>query len=541
MPTLTGASGTPTSITLTVSGMSNSTTYKRTYKWILNSVVMKTTTDSVAGATSASAYISGLTPNTAYQCKVEIYNAGGSKVSEAGYIRVVTLQEDTPIVDVTILNYLDGSNTLSDGSFRGDVDKKFYISASGTQYQTYSQIYIFQYFTLSSESYGTNHAADYPITIRQNLTVRVYYKSITYPFTTYVYIDGSLARTATNTVNTESRVRISDLPGYTNYADAYDFQYAKVGSSSTEYAYNSYVNLTQGSTTYISIYFVTRSYPYTTYIYVDGTMVTSSTNSVNTAASIRVSSLSGYINYVDDYDFQYAKVDGLSGQYSASALIALTSGSTTYISLYFTSRIKSVKPIISNVTTTSTTATVYWSKNGGAEGFWYLYYGLSSASMQLAGSITSSPKTITGLEAGKTYIFYVQNYVTTNDKKNSDSVTAATKEAIGYFSWTSNDAEKIKAGQPVKNLTASAWQALINAVAACGGSTGSIPSASSGTKITANHFNQMRNAIAGLSGAGSVVSAVTSNQTKITAAFFANTSSALKEAVNRAIATKNNG
>lgn len=462
MPTLTGASGMPDSITLTVSGMSSSTSYKRTYKWILNSVVRKTTTDSVAGATSATAYISGLTPNTAYQCKVEIYNPGGSKVSEAGYIRVVTLPEDdTPIVDVAILNYLDGSNTLIDGSFRGDVKNTFLITASGTQYRTYSQMYEFQYFTLSSESYSTKHLADSPIKICENLTVRVYYKSITYPFTTYVYIDGSMVRSAPDTTNTESRVRISDLPGYTIYADTYDFQYAKVGVSSTEYAYYSYVNLTQGS--------------------------------------------------------------------------------TTLISLYFISKIKSVKPSISRITTTTTTATVYWSKNGGAEGFWYLYYGLSSASMQLAGSITSSPKTITGLEAGKTYIFYVQNYVTTNDKKNSDSVTAATKEAIGYFSWTSNDAEKIKAGQPVKNLTASAWQALINAVAACGGSTSSIPSASSGTKITANHFNQMRNAIAGLSGAGSVVSAVTSNQTKITATFFANTSSALKEAVNRAIATKNNG
>ena len=81
MPTLTGVSGTPTSITLTVSGMSSSTKYKRTYKWILNSVVRKTTTDSKAGATSASAYISGLTPSTPYQCKVEIYNPGGSKVA----------------------------------------------------------------------------------------------------------------------------------------------------------------------------------------------------------------------------------------------------------------------------------------------------------------------------------------------------------------------------------------------------------------------------------------------------------------------------
>lgn len=460
MPTLTGVSGTSTSITLTVSGMSSSTTYKRTYKWILNSTVMKTTTDSVAGATSASAFISGLTPSTAYQCKVEIYNTGGSKVSEAGYIRVVTLDPDTEPVKVMVYNYLDGSNTLTTGSFTGDVGDSFYISASGTQYQTYSQQYEFQYFTLSSQSYNTTHDASYPIAISSGLIVRAYYKSITYPYTTYVYIDGSLVRTASNTTNTETRVRISDLSAYTAYADSYDFQYAKVGSSSTQYASYSLINLTQGS--------------------------------------------------------------------------------MTYISLYFESRIRSVAPVVNSVTTTSTTATINWSKNGGTEGTWIIYYGLSSSTMTSGGYTTSSPATITGLTPGKTYIFYIQNYVNSSDTANSNSVTAATKESIGYFAWTNDDSTNIKSGQPVKNLTASAWQNLIAKVAACGGSTGSIPTASSGTKITANHFNQMRNAISGLTGAGSVASSVTSGTSKVLASLFANATTALKEAINRAISAKNN-
>ena len=540
MPTLTGVSGTPTSITLTVSGMSSSTTYRRTYKWILNSVVMKTTTDPEPHTTSASAYISGLTPSTAYQCKVEIYNPGGSKVAEAGYIRVVTLDPDPQPVTVTIYNYLDGSNTLVNGSFTGDINNTFYISASGTQYQTYSQQYEFQYFTLSTQSYNITHDASYPITIKAGLIVRAYYKSIRYPYTAYVYIDGSLARTTQNTTNTESKVRISDLAAYTAYADAYDFQYAKVGDSSVEYASYSLINLTRGSMTYISLYFVKKLYPYTIYIYIDGTAGPTTTNTTNTESSVLISSLPAYINYVADYDFQYATVVGLSGQYNADSRITLTSGSTTGIRLYFKSKIRSVEPIISSVTTTSTTATINWSKNGGTEGVWIIYYGLSSASMVSGGYVTSSPATITGLTPGKTYIFYIQNYVSSSDKANSNSVTAATNEAIGYFAWTNDDATNIQSGQPVTNLTASAWQNLIAKVAACGGSTGSIPTASSGTKITANHFNQMRNAISGLTGAGSVASSVTSGTSKILASLFANATTALKEAINRAISAKNN-
>ena len=540
MPTLTGVSGTPTSITLTVSGMSSSTTYRRTYKWILNSVVMKTTTDPEPHTTSASAYISGLTPSTAYQCKVEIYNPGGSKVAEAGYIRVVTLDPDPQPVTVTIYNYLDGSNTLVNGSFTGDINNTFYISASGTQYQTYSQQYEFQYFTLSTQSYNITHDASYPITIKAGLIVRAYYKSIRYPYTAYVYIDGSLVRTVQNTTNTESKVRISELSAYTAYADAYDFQYAKVGDSSVEYASYSLINLTQGSMTYISLYFVKKLYPYTIYIYIDGTAGPTTTNTTNTESSVLISSLPAYINYAADYDFQYATVVGLSGQYNADSRITLTSGSTTGIRLYFKSRIRSVEPIISSVTTTSTTATINWSKNGGTEGVWVIYYGLSSASMVSGGYVTSSPATITGLTPGKTYIFYIQNYVSSSDKANSNSVTAATNEAIGYFAWTNDDAAKIQTGQPVTNLTASAWQNLIAKVAACGGSTGSIPTASSGTKITANHFNQMRNAISGLTGAGSVASSVTSGTSKVLASLFANATTALKEAINRAISAKNN-
>lgn len=114
-----------------------------------------------------------------------------------------------------------------------------------------------------------------------------------------------------------------------------------------------------------------------------------------------------------------------------------------------------------------------------------------------------------------------------------------TKTPIAYFAWTTSDATAIVAGQPVKNLTASAWQSLITKVQSCGGNVGSIPPAYSGQAITANHFNQMRIAIASLPGAGTVAPSVTQSTSQILASYFANTNTALKEAVNRAIAVYN--
>lgn len=328
---------------------------------------------------------------------------------------------------------------------------------------------------------------------------------------------------------------------YQTYSQQYTFKYFTLSSEkyNTKHGTGDQIKIKSGLV--VKVYYATKTYPYTTNIYIDGTFVTSATNTTNTESSVAISSLPAYTKYVADYDFDYAKVVGSSGQYNSSSKITLTSGSTTGIQLYFKTKIRSVAPTISSISTTNTTATINWSKNGGTNGTWIVYYGLSTSSMVSGGYVTSSPAKITGLTAGKTYIFYIQNYVSSSDKANSDYATAATKSAIEYFAWTSNDTANIKAGQPIKNITASAWQNLIAKVAACGGSTASIPSASSGTRITANHFNQMRNAISNLTGAGSVVSSVTSGTSRILATLFANASTALKEAINRAISAKNNG
>ena len=329
---------------------------------------------------------------------------------------------------------------------------------------------------------------------------------------------------------------------YQTYANQYIFKYYTLSSEnySRTHGVNEPIVIKAGLQ--VKVYYETEvlPHPYMVTIFIDGSAGQSTTNTTNTQSSIVVSSLPAYALYANDYDFQYAKVRNSSIQYSANSTIALTANSTTYIDLYFKTKTLAVAPVITQVTTTSTTALVSWSKNGGTKGVWVIYYGLSSASMASGGYVTSSPATITGLTPGKTYIFYIQNYVSPTDTANSTAVTAVTKDAIGYFAWTNDDATNIKPGQPVKNLTAAAWRNLIAKVAACGGSTASIPSASSGTPITANHFNQMRDAISGLTGAGSVASSVISGTSKILASQFANSPTALKEAMNRAISAKNN-
>lgn len=198
-----------------------------------------------------------------------------------------------------------------------------------------------------------------------------------------------------------------------------------------------------------------------------------------------------------------------------------------------------VKPTIANVTTTANSATVYWGKNGGTDGEWRLYYGTSPSNLQLYSTVTSSPATITGLKAGTVYYFVVRNWVSGSSYADSDAFNATTKPATGGFAWTSNDAVYIAAGQPITNLTAAAWNNLIQIVTNCGGNGQSVPSATAGGRITAYHFNQMRNAIANCKGAGAVVSGVTAGSSKILARLFANNTDSLKEAINRVISAQN--
>lgn len=148
--------------------------------------------------------------------------------------------------------------------------------------------------------------------------------------------------------------------------------------------------------------------------------------------------------------------------------------------------------------------------------------------------------TVSGLDPGTTYYFWIVNKAGT-DSKTSNTVSGETKAQIAAFAWTSDDASYIAAGKAVTYLTAASWNRLtakINEVrAARGYGSISFTTAYAGQTITAAIYNEAANAIGNLTGAGSV--STVSAGTKLEATYFANSYSALKEALNRAISSYN--
>ena len=314
-----------------------------------------------------------------YQFYVHIYAPGQTPQNSNTNVVSYTTQAQT--VKVLIRNYLDGNTALTSGSYTGHPGGIFYITYANTQYQTYSEIYDFQYFRLSSDNYQTNYSAGTGITISEGLEVHAYYKS----------------------------------------------------------------------------------------------------------------------------------------------------------------RIAPVAPTITSVTTTKNSATVYWASNGGdgSTGYWTLFYRTATGAYVSYGNIGSSPVTIPGLSPGTTYYFKVRHTVNGSYLDSADA-SATTQALIASFAWTSNDGYYIAAGQPISYITAAAWNTLRQRVADCGGTAASVPTATAGAALSTNHFNQMRAAIAALSGAGTVTPAVVvSELPTYRAAQFANDNAALKEAINRAITAKN--
>lgn len=335
-----------------------------------------------AATTMWSFNISGYVGNAGtYHFYVHIYAPGQEPQNTNTNIVSYTTQAQT--VKVLIRNYLDGNTALTSGSYTGHPGGIFYITYANTQYQTYSEIYDFQYFRLSSDNYQTNYSAGTGITISEGLEVHAYYKS----------------------------------------------------------------------------------------------------------------------------------------------------------------RIAPVAPTITSVTTTKNSATAYWASNGGdgSTGYWTLFYRTATGAYVSYGNISSSPVTISGLTPGTTYYFKVRHTIRSTAKyADSASVSATTKALIAAFAWTSNDAANIAAGSLISTITAAAWNTLRQRVADCGGTAASVPTATPGIEISTYHFNQMRNAIAGLTGAGTVTPAVVASELPTyRAAQFANDNAALKEAINRAITAKN--
>ena len=92
-----------------------------------------------------------------YQFYVHIYAPGQSPQNTDTNVVSYTTQPQT--VKVMIYNFLDNSTQLVSGSYTGYPGGIFYITYANTQYQTYSEIYDFQYFRLSSDNYQYTYSA----------------------------------------------------------------------------------------------------------------------------------------------------------------------------------------------------------------------------------------------------------------------------------------------------------------------------------------------------------------------------------------------
>lgn len=251
-----------------------------------------------------------------------------------------------------------------------------------------------------------------------------------------------------------------------------------------------------------------------------------------------------YKTYSVQYEFQYFRMasDGYQGVYGVDSGIPIQAGQEVHA--YYKKR-------ITYVTITGYCGTGVASFRMSSSGGSYQTVTATSGGVQSMQIVSGETVNFTQLTPLSGYdapysLYYNRSgqsgwfgpateFNITDTSFDRSIMITATKKAIPYFSWTADDATKIAPGQPVRNITASAWNDLISKISACGGNSSSVYTAYSGSTITANHFTSMRNGISGLAGAGDVPPSVTAGTSKILASLFID----LKNAINRAISYKN--
>lgn len=202
--------------------------------------------------------------------------------------------------------------------------------------------------------------------------------------------------------------------------------------------------------------------------------------------------------------------------------------------------------VISNVSASGFTVSA--AQDNLEAGYWRIEISADSGfnsilnSTQVIWSTRSLTYDFTGLSTNTKYYIRIRNYYD-GDIRYATGWSQYT--GIVPFAWTSNDAAQVVAGAEFGDvITASAWNTLgdkISAVSRRSGA-GSVTLAtvySGTTALTAAMFNDARNAIAGLSGAGSAPEIVDTGD-PVLSAQFANAAASLKSAINRAISALNN-
>lgn len=216
-----------------------------------------------------------------------------------------------------------------------------------------------------------------------------------------------------------------------------------------------------------------------------------------------------------------------------------------------------VTPDIEYVSATATTITVSWKKNGGTVGSWYILYDTVGTDWNTSTKIrvtTPGNYTITNLDYKKGYFISCVNSSGLAYKQSEDIYVerggggggGGGGRTIQPFAWTLNDDQYIKAGQPITNMKASAWNNLIAKInellSVYGMSSSGLSQVGAGDPVTKSRFNALRTQLARVPGVGAVVPEIGAGYQTIKATYFANDLKYyedLKSAVNRAVSSAN--
>ena len=524
----------------------NSTSYRIS----LNSLNMNT-----AGTYSfyVNVWDAATNTNTTTNTATKTVTGGGGSITRTHYARCGTGVSQFKIYNKIITSTSSTSFTCSEDT----------MTISGISCKSgYSSPYTMAYNTKSSPSdwnAGSKTISSYETidaTFTRRITISAAQEVVYYPYTQYVYLDGNYLRSATNSSNTSSSVLVSSLPAYTAYKDTYKFDYASANGKN--YASSAYISLTAGSSTSIYLYFLTKSNAVAPTLSVSSKTETTITLSWDKngggAGSYRLyyrqGSSASWILY-GTYTGTIATVTGLTAGTTYYFYVQNYVSSSDYknsnqVGATTEAAKVAVAPTLTIVSTDTNSISISWDKNGGTDGEWRVMYGTSATNLHLYGSYTGTSATITGLEENTTYYIQVVNFIDSTRSEGSSIKTAKTKSstpAISYFSWTSNDAANIKTGNSFSSfITATGWNNLTAKINECrtklGYSTISFTQANSGNTLTAEMYNTVKNNISNLTSAGTVAADVSKGSIAY-ATLFANSSSALKEAINRVVATLN--
>lgn len=492
--------------------------------------------------------------NTTTNTATKTVTGGGGSITRTHYARCGTGVSQFKIYNKIITSTSSTSFTCSEDTMTisGISCKSGYGSPYTMAYNTKASPSDWNAGSKTISSYETIDA-----TFTRRITISASEETVYYPYTQYVYLDGSYLRSATNSSNTSSSVLVSSLPAYTAYKDTYKFDYAT--ANGRNYASSAYISLTAGSTTSIYLYFLTKSNAVKPTVRISSVTENSITVSWDKngggAGTWRLyystkASSSSFALY-GSYSGTIATVTGLSPNttyyfYVENYVSSNDSQKSTIVTGTTLEAKTAVKPTLTIGTVTTNSIAVSWNKNGGTDGEWRVMYGTSATNLHLYGSYTGTAATITGLEENTTYYIQVVNFIDSTRSEGSSIKTAKTKSStpsISYFSWTSNDAANIKAGNSFSSfITATGWNNLTAKINECrtklGYSTISFTQANSGNTLTAEMYNTVKNNISNLTSAGTVAADVSKGSIAY-ATLFANSSSALKEAINRVIAALN--